>query len=246
MLRNRGGGLPSHGGLGYDSGAGGGLGGGSYGGYGGGNGYGGGGYGGDEKYKRKRGPSILQNLTPLQITCIVLGFWAFIMTWKSWSRAGQLKTIYKKAGNSKSVKNVLAFMDSERRRAELSRREAKDAVRDNNEKLQSKISTLNEKVRNLQKSNDELRMKHEGPKKKEQEERMALRETAYQDQVELLLKATRKESKRSVLDKYVWFIHWKKKRILFAHFFCFCNVISNNIGLVRDRTRYNLHSLHPI
>lgn len=212
MLRNRGGGLPSHGGLGYDSGAGGGLGGGSYGGYGGGNGYGGGGYGGDEKYKRKRGPSILQNLTPLQITCIVLGFWAFIMTWKSWSRAGQLKTIYKKAGNSKSVKNVLAFMDSERRRAELSRREAKDAVRDNNEKLQSKISTLNEKVRNLQKSNDELRMKHEGPKKKEQEERMALRETAYQDQVELLLKATRKESKRSVLDKYVWFIHWKKKK----------------------------------
>ena len=56
MLRNRGGGLPSHGGLGYDSGAGGGLGGGSYGGYGGGNGYGGGGYGGDEKYKRKRLP----------------------------------------------------------------------------------------------------------------------------------------------------------------------------------------------
>ena len=53
-----------------------------------------------------------------------------------------------------------------------------------------------------QKERDELRVKYEGPDKKEEETLLILREEALREQAAMLMYAAKKESKRTVLERY--------------------------------------------
>jgi hypothetical protein len=72
-----------------------------------------------------------------------------------------------------------------------------------NRKYQPQINTLERENRYITKDRDELRLKHEGPGKKEEETRMKSREEAFIEQVGLMQQAIKKESKRTLLERYV-------------------------------------------
>lgn len=124
----------------------------------------------------------------------VLGLWMnvrgkynSILTEFDVRNAGALMDLYKDLQND--LKNAQQEKDR--------------TVREANRKLNARQQELERENRLLQKERDELRVKYEGPDKEEEESRLQLREVAFQNQVELLQQATRKESKRNVLERYV-------------------------------------------
>ena len=82
------------------------------------------------------------------------------------------------------------------------KRQQEDSIQDLNNKYGDKHADLEKENRQLQKERDELRIKYEGPDKKEEEARLLMREKAFQEQVFMLQEATRKESRRTVLERY--------------------------------------------
>jgi hypothetical protein len=213
MLRNRTSGLPSHdGAAGYGGGSAGGSGGagGSYGGYStasNNGGYGGYGNDNDNKYATKRKSSSPGfSMNPTLMACIGLGCWAVIATGMNWSKGSQMKRIFKEAGKASSVEDVIDYMHSERRKAYTVRQEAKDSIRDHTDRHSTKVKTLQEQINSLQKHKEELITKHESAEAKEEKENVEWRESAYEEQVELLQARVRKDSKRIIVERYVTFV----------------------------------------
>jgi flagella basal body P-ring formation protein FlgA len=102
-----------------------------------------------------------------------------------------------------SSEAALEVVDQWKQSVEDAQREQTQSQRDATRKYASQINQLERDNRFLAKERDELRVKYEGPDKQEEETRMVLREEAFQSQVELLQQATQKESKRTVLERYV-------------------------------------------
>jgi hypothetical protein len=207
MLRNRTSGLPSHDGASGSAGPGAG---GSYGGYStssNNGGYGGYGNDNDNKYAAKRRSSTPGfPMNPTLMACIGLGCWAVIATGMNWSKGSQLKRIFNEAGKASNVEDVIDYMHAERRKAYTVRQEAKDSIRDHTDRHSTKVKTLQEQISSLQKHKEELITKHESPEAKEEKENVEWRESAYEEQVELLEARVRKDSKRIIVERYVTFV----------------------------------------
>lgn len=218
MLRNRSSGLPTSGydasGGGYGGGGSGGYQGGSYGGYAGGNADGYGGYSsgvsngglGDDKYasKRRASSSGLSAITsnPALLACVALAFWAVISTGMNWSKSSKLSKIYKKAGNARTVEDVFDFIENERVRAQNARQEVKDHVREHTDNYNAKVNALKNQIKELEQHKHELIQKHESPDAISQKENAQWREEAFMEQMTLLQNRVRRDSKRSVIDRF--------------------------------------------
>ena len=201
MLRKSssgGGGLPTYGssGGGYSSG------GANYGGYNHSNDMMYGGYSNDtssnDKYQKRKAanPSLPYVISNLVFVILALLF-TFLWLRSSSQHASILKTFQ---------------VDSNQGLQSLMRELRKDLAQTSNmiqnrktieKKYAPKIASLEKENRFLQKERDELRVKYEGPDKKEEEERRKQREIAYTEQVELMQKHIQRESKRTVLERYV-------------------------------------------
>ena len=119
-----------------------------------------------------------------------------------WNASSNYKTFTRSLQVS-SGQEALVLLDSLKADVRAEKSKARDIKREAQKKYSSQISDLERENRLLQKERDELKAKHEGPDKKEASERSQLREAAFQEQVALLKEATRRESKRTVLERYV-------------------------------------------
>lgn len=139
------------------------------------------------------------------MACIALGFWAILATGMNWSKSSQLKRIFKEAGKASNIEDVIDYLHTERRKAYTIRQEAKDSIRDHTDRHSTKVKTLQEQINSLQKHKEELITKHESPEAKEEKENIEWRESAYEEQVELLQARVRKDSKRIIMERCVRF-----------------------------------------
>ena len=146
----------------------------------------------------------------LRIGIAISVLWSVIFGGRYWSLRRQLKEVTKhipeaNPWNSEIRRNLPSVIENYMQRlqtkVDTSQRNVQQRQRDQRRQFQQQINDLERSNRFLQKESDELRVKHEGPDKVEELARLQLREEAYQDQVDLLQKATRKESKRAVIER---------------------------------------------
>jgi hypothetical protein len=221
LLRNRGGNaLPRHG---YDAGGGGGGydTGGGYGGYNGGGsgtGYGGDVYGNSSSSNNNNNNNVFKDKArprsgsePWKNPFVLYGVAAFfVITTLYYRSSGNslLKALNVKShdaavdlvsGLQQDVSKWKSGVDKDRLASE--RKSTK--LGNENRNLQLEVRKLIKERDSLQKERDTLRLKHEGPEKAAEDERITLREEALQQQVALLAKSSKRESIRTVLERYV-------------------------------------------
>ena len=165
---------------------------------------------GDDKYSKRSSSrsmpsigSLMGTGSPLMLLCIIMALWSVAVMGLWMNVRGKYNSILTEF----NVPNSDALMDLYKRlQTDLStaQHEMDRSIRDTQVKLNGRQQELERENRLLQKERDELRVKYEGPDKEEEESRLQLREVAFQHQVELLQEATRKESKRNVLERYVF------------------------------------------
>jgi hypothetical protein len=153
----------------------------------------------DNKYSKR---SSSTNPLLLLACCIGLGVWS-VLSVGLWMSARSNYNGILDVLQVHSSEAALEVVDQWKQSVEDAQREQTQSQRDATRKYASQINQLERDNRFLAKERDELRVKYEGPDKQEEETRMVLREEAFQSQVELLQQATRKESKRTVLERYV-------------------------------------------
>jgi hypothetical protein len=203
MLRNRGGALPSHGGGGgggggYDAG-------GSYGGFAGnGGGYNGGGDHMARSYANKdhraASSSLLKKLQNPTILSGICAACFFCMSLYYRSSANSILTGLGVA-NKQQALDLISSLHLEKNKWVKESEGSASQHLDGKRKFSQQLTTLERENKFLQKERDELRVKYEGPDKLEEQHRLELRDEALIEQVELLQAATRRESKRVVLEK---------------------------------------------
>jgi hypothetical protein len=164
----------------------------------------------EDKYSKRKSSSTfsLPSLgsvfggNPLVLVCVLMGLWSILMMGFWMNVRVKYNSILKEfnAPNADSIVDLYKNLQSDLADAQ----QKKDkSVRENDRKKAVMQRDLERETRRLQKERDELRVKYEGPDKEEEESRLQLREEAFQNQVALLQEATRKESKRNVLERYV-------------------------------------------
>jgi len=160
----------------------------------------------DNKYKKssKSAPSIgslMGGFSPLLLLCLLMGLWSFAAMGLWMNARGKYNSILGafNAPDSDQLMNLYKNLQQDLARAQ---REKDRTVRETERKLKSRQAELERENRLLQKERDELRVKHEGPDKEEEESRMLLRDEAFRNQLELLQEATRKESRRNVVERF--------------------------------------------
>lgn len=104
--------------------------------------------------------------------------------------------------NQPDLESILQMKKALEKDVSRIKRQQEDSIQDLNNKYGDKHADLEKENRQLQKERDELRIKYEGPDKKEEEARLLMREKAFQEQVFMLQEATRKESRRTVLERF--------------------------------------------
>lgn len=133
--------------------------------------------------------------------CVILGLWG-IATMGLWFNVrSKYNSILKefKAPNADALVDLYQRLQKDLANAQ---QEKARSVAEWKSKYASRQNELERENRLLQKERDELRVKYEGPDKVEEGSRLQLREEAFQNQVALLQAATRKESKRNVLERF--------------------------------------------
>jgi hypothetical protein len=153
--------------------------------------------------------SILKLLIGLTLLwSAVIGFWY-------WNLRSSLSTVLSSIPeanplNSKILRNIPTVIDDYlqdlQSKVESAERQVSVKQRAQQRKFQQELNEIERDNRFLQKERDELRVKYEGPDKVEELARLQGRELAFQEQVDLLQEATRKESKRTVLERYAMFL----------------------------------------
>jgi hypothetical protein len=214
MLRNRGNALPTSNGYGYDNGGGGGGYSNTGDGYGGYNGGGGGtGYGGDvygnnnnnnnshsHTYKdkaRSRGGGSEPWKNPL----VLYGVAVFLVLTTLYYRSSGNSLL--KALNVKSQDAAVKLIQGLQQDVAKMKKQGDQERNESQRKSSTALSKAERERKNMQKERDALRVKHEGPAKFEEDARIVARELAFQTQVAALRKATKRESLRTVLERYV-------------------------------------------
>lgn len=159
----------------------------------------------DNKYaksKRKSSSAMPVDNPVLVVILILLGLWSVAMLGLWMNVRGKYNSILTEFNvpNSNALMDLYKTLQSDL--ADIQRKKDRE-IRQNDKKFAGRESELQRQNKLLQKERDELLVKYEGPDKEEASERLQLREEAFQNQVELLQEATRKESKRNVLERYV-------------------------------------------
>jgi hypothetical protein len=157
----------------------------------------------DDKYhkkKRKFGIGVMA-VTMVANAVFVLLALVFTILWLRVS--GQHHGILKdgNVGTNVALQTMVSALRAELRSARIGG--AQNLNLEANRKYTPQINKLTRENRFLEKERDELRVKHEGPDKKEEETRMKSREEAFVEQVSLMQQAIKKESKRTILERYV-------------------------------------------
>lgn len=159
----------------------------------------------DNKHSKRRNSSFSSRfgsgfMSPVMLLCMTLGLMALIMLLMWTNVRGKYNTILKELElpNSKAVIDMYKSLQTDVAAANKKR---DSTGRDMERDYARRQKEMERENRLLQKERDELRVKYEGPDKKEEESRLLLREQAFQKQVALLQEATRKESRRTVLEK---------------------------------------------
>ena len=137
---------------------------------------------------------------PMHYVLVLLGLWG-ILTMGLWLN---VRTKYNSILKQFKAPNADALLDlyqSLQKDLANAQQEKARSVAEWKTKYTTRQNELERENRLLQKERDELRVKYEGPDKVEEGSRLLLREEAFQTQVELLQAATRKESKRNVLER---------------------------------------------
>jgi hypothetical protein len=194
-MRNRGTALPSHG---YD-------GGGGEGGYDTGSGYGGfnGGYGGDvyggsptNTFKDK----VRSRTEPWKNPLILYGVAAFFVITTLYYRSsgnGILKALNVKTRDAAVL--MIQGLEEEVKRGKFQLDKQRNEIQ---RTTTQEITRLEKEKKKMQTERDALRIKYQGPDKAKEDTRISMREAALKEQLSLLLSATKREAKRTVLERF--------------------------------------------
>lgn len=137
------------------------------------------------------------------MTMVGLGVFNLIVTGLWFSSRSRYQSIMGGLDNAKDKTSAMDSIETLQREIRNSQRVLQRNEKDVKRKYSKQLSTLERENRGLQKERDDLRVKFEGPEKKEEATRLLRREQAFQLQIGRLQRATRKESKRTVLERYV-------------------------------------------
>jgi hypothetical protein len=149
------------------------------------------------KYNKKRNAGNgYSTLTYTVIAMVVLNI-IFTSLWMS--SKGQYRSLLK-AMNARDVKTVIDKIHWTEREIESVRRKMDAEVREAERRFSAKIKKLENDNRRYKKERHDLREEYES---EEFTTRMEKREPAYQQQIGRMQQAIRKESKRTVLERYV-------------------------------------------
>ena len=184
----------------------------SYGGYSGGNGTSyssssSGMYGETSKYsKKKRKGSGGFIGSPLVIAAVALGVINLILTGLWLSSRGRYRSLLKglNASTSRAAIEKVQWTENEviKERNEVDRQKRKTEAR-----YSSRIKELEQQSKEFIRERDDLREKYESPDQLRMASRLKKREPAYLEQIGRMQQAIRKESKRTVLERYDPKIH---------------------------------------
>ena len=150
----------------------------------------------DNKYAKATKKS---KLNPLWYVCIATGLWALIMIKLWWSASGQYSGMLKTL-EVRSTTEITEQINTWKRKINQANDEADQDNKKFEDNIKKSLAELTAQNRYLQKERDELRVKHEGPDKKEEESRIMMRDRAFREQLEFLQSAIKKESRRRVLE----------------------------------------------
>eukprot|EP00934_Nitzschia_sp_Nitz4_P007473 Nitzschia sp. Nitz4//scaffold325_size20118//9160//10704//NITZ4_008702-RA/size20118-snap-gene-0.33-mRNA-1//-1//CDS//3329547899//7463//frame0 len=158
-----------------------------------------------EKYSRRRSnPSMALGggaMNPMAILSITLGLFALVML-LLWNSARSRYNSILEELNVPTSKAALDLYQSLQTDLEVARSSKNRINRDTDRKYVKQQKELEAENRKLQKERDALTSKYESPERREQDARLLAREEAFQAQVERLQTATRRESKRAVLERF--------------------------------------------
>lgn len=150
--------------------------------------------------------SLTSNPAVLLLGIIVIGIWSLIVLFLWFKLRGAHYGLLKEF-SIQTPMELQELVTSLKRDLRYAERQVEKAKRDATRKYTSQINTMERENRLLQKERDELRVKYENPNGNNDGEdnelsRLEKRDEAFQDQVHWLQEATRKESRRTVLERF--------------------------------------------
>jgi hypothetical protein len=158
----------------------------------------------DNKYakKTKRKSSGAPGGLPMVVGGIILFVYAVLMTTLYFSNSGQTKTLLSrlKMPDTVSIINKVEGLERKLKTSELTRKTAETTARN---KVSGEINRLERESRLATDQADELKNLHL-PEAQYTIEKHSRREKAFMDQVGWLMDRTRRESKRMVLERWVF------------------------------------------
>ncbi|KAG7342620.1 hypothetical protein IV203_020564 [Nitzschia inconspicua] len=160
----------------------------------------------DNKYNKKKksrsnsGSSGHPDLF-MMLGLVVLTVYGIVTTILFVSARGKTNRLLKQLDKT-SVTAVIDYTHDLENRLTSTQRDLNRAKQEANRQDSQKIVTLQKENRLLQKQADDMRKKHESPEKQRQSQRWKERELAFSEQVEWLQAAARRESKRTVLERF--------------------------------------------
>lgn len=156
-------------------------------------------YGEPSKYNKKRKSS---QLNPSMIAAMTLGLLNIILGALWWNSRGSFNSLLMNF-NTKDYKAVIAKMRTAERDLAAAQRALRRESNNVRNQHENRLKELQEEKARWKKERDELREKYESPQRKEVEARFKQRDSAFLTQIEYLQQAIRKESLRTVLERYV-------------------------------------------
>jgi len=100
------------------------------------------------------------------------------------------------------LEEIKSMIEQQQKSLDLAKRQTSQTDRGTRLEYSTSINEKKKTQQELQRERDELKRKYEGPDRKEQQKRVLEREMAYRHQIQLLKKATQRESKRTVLERF--------------------------------------------
>jgi hypothetical protein len=165
--------------------------------------YYGGGVASQNNSKTNKPKNNNRNATMLLWACVGTGLWAFLMMGLWWNASGSYKEMLTMLNVQKGQDVLLLVDDLKEDVAEAKVKTEQKDTKALEAKRGMELSKLEKEKRYLQKERDELRVKYEGPDKKEEESRVLLRDEAFKEQLDWLQESIKIESKRTVIERYV-------------------------------------------
>lgn len=159
-----------------------------------------GGYSNGGKYNKTK--RTITGFSPLTYAAIGMVVFNVILTGLWMSSKGRYRSLLQEM-NAKDVTSAIYKVQwTEKEVARVRTQMAADERQAEN-RQGPRIKQLERENKRWKNERDQLKEKYESPQKKREESRFKKREPAYLEQIELMQRAMRKESRRTVLERYV-------------------------------------------